>query len=111
LKQEFEDDLSTKVKNEVFETYEVHSDVPIKSEPPEELTVELNPEQVQHPVRSVSPKDETSDQQQGEFFCQLCNKKFSRKCGLVSHMLIHEGVKPFQCQVQLEDIKVRTCRM
>jgi hypothetical protein len=100
MKQESEDDLSTTVKNEVYETSEIQGDVPVKSEPPEELTIELNPAQVQHAVRSVSPKHETSDQQQGEFFCQLCNKKFSRKCGLVSHMLIHEGVKPFQCQVQ-----------
>ncbi|PNF23109.1 hypothetical protein B7P43_G09126 [Cryptotermes secundus] len=98
LKEESEEDLSDKVKNEVDETFEIQGDVPIKSEPPEELTVELNPDQVQDSVKSVSPKHETSDQQHGEFFCQLCNKKFSRKCGLVSHMLIHEGVKPFKCE-------------
>jgi hypothetical protein len=108
LKQEPEEDLSNNEKNEMYGTYEMQGDVPIKSEPPEELTVEVNPDQVQHTVRSVSPKHETSDQQQGEFFCQLCKKKFSRKCGLVSHMLIHEGVKAFQCQVQLVQIRMKT---
>lgn len=105
MKQESEEDLSDKVKNEVDETFEIQGDVPIKSEAPEELTVELNPDQVQDTVKSVSPKHETSDQQHGEFFCQLCNKKFSRKCGLVSHMLIHEGVKPFKCEVSQEKLE------
>jgi hypothetical protein len=74
LKHEPKEVNDVKVKNG---TYEIQGDVSIKSEPFEELTVELKPDQVQHTVRVASPKHETSDQQQVEFFCQLCNKNFS----------------------------------
>lgn len=99
MKQEPKETNYIEAKCEPNETYEVQGNVLIKSEPCEELTVELTPDQVQHTGKGASPEHETSDHQQAEFFCQICNKNFSRKCGLVSHMLIHEGIKRFQCQV------------
>ncbi len=46
-----------------------------------------------------------------------CGKKFSRKCGLKDHLLIHEEIKPFKCglcskyftQQGNRDIHQRSC--
>jgi hypothetical protein len=34
-------------------------------------------------------------------FCKFkrCGKKFSRKCGLKDHILIHEDIKPYKCDL------------
>ena len=46
-----------------------------------------------------------------------CGKKFSRKCGLKDHLMIHDNIKPFGCeycdkhftQLGNKDVHQRTC--
>ena len=32
-----------------------------------------------------------------KFTCDVCQKRFSFKCNLKAHMLIHSGARPFEC--------------
>lgn len=34
-----------------------------------------------------------------KFTCDVCQKRFSFKCNLKAHMLIHSGARPFECNI------------
>ncbi|XP_065224302.1 zinc finger protein 224-like [Planococcus citri] len=49
-----------------------------------------------HRCSASARRKKVSDRRQS-FVCNICPVKFSRPSGLKSHMLIHEGLKPFKC--------------
>ena len=51
-----------------------------------------------HEVTRSTSADEEQIKTHRPFACEMCDKRFSQKCNLVTHMRLHTGDKPYKCE-------------
>ncbi|XP_068225847.1 zinc finger protein with KRAB and SCAN domains 1-like [Palaemon carinicauda] len=44
------------------------------------------------------PPAEKGHRKENQFVCDVCGKRFSYKCNLKNHLMLHTGDKPFRCK-------------